>query len=94
MERGFRGFLAEAGLTGGAGVARGLSCGESKRLISMILIKVSLVLRVVSKVESSDHKLRLPCTVESRGQWRVERKGRLEALLARGSEASDGRERS
>ena len=36
-ERGFRGFLAEAGLTGGAGVARGLSWGESRRLISMTI---------------------------------------------------------
>lgn len=45
--RGFRGFLAEAGLTGGAGVARGLSCGESKRLMSMVM-------RVASKVGSSD----------------------------------------
>ena len=34
--RGFRGFLTEAGLTGGAGVARGDSCGESRRLMSMI----------------------------------------------------------
>lgn len=46
--RGFRGFLAEAGLTGGAGVARGFSCGESKRLMSMVMRVVA------SKVGSSD----------------------------------------
>ena len=56
--RGFRGFFGEAGLRGGAGVARGDSCGESRRLMSIII-------RVASKV---DQAINVLCTAESRGQ--------------------------
>ena len=53
--RGLRGFFAGVGLTGGAGVARGDSWGESRRLMSMV--------RVASRDDQAT-KLLILCTVE------------------------------